>query len=193
DRVRGARLEGGGPSLMAKTLLTYSDYAALPDDLQRYELHEGELFVTPAPGTRHQGVLMALSSRLYTHVRARGLGRVFAAPTDCILSNHTVVQPDIVYVAADRHAIVSERGIEAAPTLVVEILSPTTARVDLGRKRAIYQQYGVPWYWIVDADARTIDAFRLAASGYELTARLEGSPPIALAPFDALTLDPAEI
>jgi len=95
-----------------RALLTYSDYAALPDDGRRYELHQGELSVTPAPGVKHQRVILPLGSRLYEHVRARGLGEVLVAPTDCILSNVTVVQPDILYVATDRQAITSERGIE---------------------------------------------------------------------------------
>ena len=95
-----------------RAVLTYSDYAALPDDGRRYELHRGELSVTPAPGTRHQRALIALGSRLYEHVRSRGLGETFVAPTDCILSDVTVVQPDILYVAADRVSIISERGIE---------------------------------------------------------------------------------
>ena len=117
-----------------RVLLTYSDYAALPDDGRRYELHHGELSVTPAPGTRHQGAIVNLITLLHEHVRSRGLGKVFVAPTDCILSNVTVVQPDVFYIAADRLSIISERGIEGAPTLVVEVLSPSTAHLDRGRK-----------------------------------------------------------
>jgi len=90
-----------------RAVLTYSDYAALPDDGRRYELHRGELSPIPTPGKRHQGTLVPLGSRLYEHVRARGLGEVFIAPTDCILSNVTVVQPDILYIATDRLAIIS--------------------------------------------------------------------------------------
>lgn len=107
---------------------------------------------------------MALATLLYTHVRSRGLGEVLAAPTDCILSDHTVVQPDILYVERDRLAIVSRRGIEGAPTLVVEVLSPTTAAVDLGRKRGIYARHGVPWHWIVDPETRVIEGYRLASA-----------------------------
>jgi len=184
----------GRPGIVAaRTLLTYADYAALPDDMRRYELHEGDLFMTPAPGTAHQRVLMALATLLYTHVRSLGLGEVLAAPTDCILSDHTVVQPDILYVARERLTIISPRGIEGAPTLAVEVLSPTTAVVDLGRKRAIYARHGVPWHWIVDPEARVITAYRLAAGGYAPAGRLEGDGPLALPPFDTLLLDPASI
>ena len=78
-----------------RALLTYSDYAALPDDGRRYELHRGALSVTPAPGVRHQRVIIPLGSRLYEHVRARGLGEVLVAPTDCILrSCHRTSAPN---------------------------------------------------------------------------------------------------
>ena len=82
--------------------LTYSDYAALPDDGRRYELHQGELSVTPSPGTRHQDAVLTPGALLREHVKSRGLGKAFVAPTDCILSDMTVVQPDVLYVATDR-------------------------------------------------------------------------------------------
>src|SRR5437879_2452445 len=107
-------------AMPTRAVLTYGDYAALPDDGRHYELHRGELSVTPAPGTRHQEAVISLGSKLYEHVRSHGLGKVFVAPTDCILSSVTVVQPDILYVATDRLSMISERGIEGAPTLVVE-------------------------------------------------------------------------
>ncbi|MBI1726511.1 MAG: Uma2 family endonuclease [Candidatus Rokubacteria bacterium] len=175
-----------------RVILTYSDYAALPDDGRRYELHRGELSVTPAPGTRHQRVIFPLGSRLYEHVRARGLGEVLPAPTDCILSDVTVLQPDLLYVATDRLAIISERGIEGAPTLVVEVLSPSTARLDRDRKMRLYAEHGVPYYWIVDPETRSIEAFALAGAEYALAARLT-SEPAALPPFSGLILDPALI
>jgi len=175
-----------------RALLTYSDYAALPDDGRRYELHWGELSEIPTPGTRHQKALIALGSRLYAHVRARGLGEVLIAPTDCILNNMTVVQPDLLYVATDRLPIISERAIEGAPTLVVEVLSPSTARLDRDRKMRLYAEHGVPYYWIVDPEARSIEAFALAGAAYAPAGRLT-SEPAALPPFSDLTLDPASI
>ena len=110
--------------MTTRVRLTYEDYAALPDDGRRYELHEGELSVTPAPGLRHQDILGNLFVILRGHVNARGLGKVFIAPVDCILESITVVQPDIVFVETARRSIMSERGIEGAPTLVVEVISP---------------------------------------------------------------------
>ena len=178
--------------MSARAVLTYSDYAALPDDGRRYELHWGELPAIPTPGTRHQRTLLALGARLYEHVRARGLGEVFLAPTDCILSNVTVVQPDVLYMATDRLAIISERAIEGAPTLVVEVLLPSTAHLDRDRRMRLYAEHGVPSYWIVDPEARSIEAYALAGAEYTLAARLT-SEPVALPPFSDLTLDPASI
>src|SRR3990170_3991731 len=175
-----------------RVLLTYSDYAALPDDGRRCELHRGELSVTPAPGTRHQEAIVNLIALLLQHVRSRGLGKVFVAPTDCILSNVTVVQPDVLYIAADRLAIISERGIEGAPTLVVEGLSPSTARLDRGRKMTLYAEHGVPYYWTADPESRSVEAYMLTGSAYALTARVT-SEPAALPPFSDLAVDPEAI
>ena len=175
-----------------RALLTYSDYAALPDDGRRYELHHGELSVTPAPGTRHQRAIVFLITLLNEHVRSRGLGEVFVAPTDCILSDVTVVQPDVLYIAADRLTIISERGIEGAPTLVVEVLSPSTAQLDRGRNMKLYAEHGVLYYWIVDPESRSIEAYALAGAEYARAGRVT-SEPAALPPFSDLTVDPASI
>jgi Uma2 family endonuclease len=175
-----------------RALLTYSDYTALPDDGRRYELHWGELSVTPSPGTRHQGAIIALGSQLYEYVRTRGLGKVFVAPTDCILSNVTVVQPDVFYIANDRLSIISERGIEGAPTLVIEILSPSTAHLDRGRKMKLYAEHGVPYYWIVDPESRSVEAYGLTGPTFTLAGRVIEEPG-ALPPFSDLPIDPASI
>jgi len=175
-----------------RALLTYSDYAALPDDGRRYELHWGEISVTPAPGTRHQGAIVNLVTLLNEHVRSRSLGKVFVAPTDCILSNVTVVQPDVLYIASDRLTIISERGIEGAPTLVVEVLSPSTVRLDRDRKMKLYAEHGVPYYWIFDPENRSVEVYTLTGTAYALAGRVIGEPG-ALPPFSDLAVDPASI
>ncbi len=178
---------------MTRTILTYADYAALPDDGRRYELHDGELSVTPSPGTRHQRVKINLFDILLHHARGRGLGDLIDAPIDCILSATSVVQPDIVFVDVIHASRVSERGIEGAPTLAVEVLSPSSERTDRGRKLDLYARHGIVNYWIVDPVGRTIDGYVLEAGAYRLTARLAGEQPVALPPFDGLRLDPAAL
>lgn len=173
-----------------RVVLTYQDYAALPNDGRRYEIHEGELSVTPAPGTKHQRSIRKLLVALDAYVSARRLGEVFVAPYDVILSDTTIVQPDIVYVATDRLGRISERGIEGAPTLAVEILSPSTAEADRHRKLQLYARNGVTWYWIVDPDNRVVEVYGLAAGTYTLRARASGDEPLSAEPFPDLTLPP---
>jgi Uma2 family endonuclease len=179
--------------MTARTLLTYADYAAIPDDGRRYELHDGSLVMTPAPGTDHQGVLRDLLGILDRHVTSHGLGIVFPSPVDCILSDTTVVQPDIVFVATDRAAIVTERAIEGSPSLVVEIVSASSRATDRTTKAALYARHRVPHYWIVDPREGTIEVFALAKGIYALAARLEPSGSRALPPFEGLTLEAAAL
>jgi Uma2 family endonuclease len=178
--------------MSTKAVLTYSDYAALPDDGRRYELHRGELSGTPAPGIRHQRALIALGSRLYEYVRSRGLGETFVAPTDCILSDVTVVQPDVLYVASNRLSIISERGIEGAPTLAVEVISPSSSRIDRDRKLKLYAEHEVPYYWIVDPVGRSVEAYKLTDLEYVLVGSVANQP-AALPPFTDLQIDPTAL
>ncbi len=179
--------------MATRVILTYADYAAIPADGRRYELHEGEVSVTPAPTTWHQRVIGRLFVLLHQHVETFGLGEVLLSPVDCILSDTTVIQPDIVYVEVARLAAISARGIEGPPTLAIEVLSPSTAPIDRGVKRQLYARHGVPSYWIVDPEARIIEACVLAGGAYELGARLHGTQAAALPPFSDLALDPASI
>jgi Uma2 family endonuclease len=178
---------------MTRVRLTYEDYAALPDDGRRYELHEGELSVSPSPGTDHQDTLGNLFVILRGHVNARRLGKVFVAPLDCILDNTTVVQPDILFVEAARCSVMSERGVEGAPTLVIEITSPASGVIDRRRKLQLYERYAVPYYWIVDPPARTIEAHHLTQGMYRDAGTLSGRATTSLPPFHDLILDPREI
>ena len=126
-------------------------------------------------------------------MREHDLGKLFDAPIDCILAETTIVQPDIVFVDTRRLPIISERGIEGIPTLVVEVLSPSSVQMDRGSKAQLYARHTVPFYWIVDPAGRTIDAYTLVDGAYRLAARLEGNGSTALPPFLDLTLDSALI
>ena len=152
-------------STAARGRYTYDDLASFPDDGHRYELVDGELFVTPAPGTRHQAVVQVLAVLFGTHVAARG-GRVYPAPVDVRFGGDTVLEPDLVVVAAEHVDRVHDAWIEAPPDLVVEVSSPSTASHDLIRKRRIYERSGVVEYWYVDLDGEQVFVHRLEVDGY---------------------------
>ena len=164
---------------------TYADYAALPDDGNRYEIIAGVLYMTPAPGTGHQSISARVVTFLVTHVEFAGLGRVFAAPVDVELAPDTVVQPDIVVVlSANLHRITPSRII-GAPDLVVEILSPGTAGYDRREKQDAYARSGVGEYWIVDPGAQTVELLTLDQGGYRSHGVFRGQ---ARLPSSAVTL-----
>jgi Uma2 family endonuclease len=180
--------------MTARTAFTYRDYAALPDDGKRYEIHDGELCELTGPNGRHQMVSANRDDVLRAHGKARRLGTVLYAPFDVILSTHptatTVLQPDLIYIDAGRQRVLQMRGVEGAPTLAVEIFSPSTIRIDRGRKRALYTRYGVPYLWLVDPIARDIEALVLTAGEYRVAARVSGGRPVDLPPFTDLGLVP---
>ena len=180
-------------AMTTRVVLTYRDYAALPNDGRRYEIHGGELSVTPAPSPQHQIISANLFRILDAHVRANSLGIALYAPLDVILSDTSIVQPDITYLNPARLGAISRRGIEGPPTLVIEIASPSTLLIDRDTKRQLYRRYGVPYYWIVDPEAQSIEAYGLAKGDYQLQARASGSAPLSLPPFPDLTFSPASL
>lgn len=116
----------------------------------RVELLEAEIVVTPSPSPAHQTIVGNLYVVFRAAIQETGRGRVYFAPADVFLSADTVVQPDLVVVLADRRSVLTENRIEGTPSLVVEIISPTTGVRDVVQKREIYARHGVPEYWIVD-------------------------------------------
>lgn len=140
---------------------TYPEYARLPNDGNRYEVIGGELYVTPAPRPIHQEVLNALNFLLRDFAVRHDLGWVLPAPVDVLYAEGEYVQPDIVFVRRERRGIITDRGIEGPPDLIVEVTSDSTARMDRGVKLRQYTQFGVPLYWIADAKARHVEVYRL--------------------------------
>ncbi len=173
-----------------RVILTYKDYEALPNDGRIYEIHEGELSVVPAPIPDHQRTSRKLFLPLNTHVTTHDLGEVFYAPIDVILSDITIVQPDLVYIERGRLHLVTSRGIEGPPTLLVQILSPSTAQINRTTHRQLFAKHGVPYYWIVDPEARVIEAYVLREGGSELAVRAAGPSPVFLPPFNDLPIIP---
>jgi len=149
---------------------TYQDYLAIPEEPgRRYEIVDGELVVTPTPRFRHQEVAMNVSRLLANLAVAHDLGTVVQSPVTVHLHEEGVVQPDVVFVATDRLGIVDPEGaIHGPPDLVVEVLSPSNRDYDRGPKRKQYMQSGVPELWLVDADERSVEAWRTGAQEPEV-------------------------
>ena len=135
---------------------TYEDYLATPED-ERYELLDGDLMMVPAPNVKHQRVSARLHVELHRFIEDRGLGTLLYAPCDVVLSDADVVQPDLLFVSRDREEqLIKRDNVRGAPDLVIEILSPSSAKADRGLKRELYGRYGVTEYWLVDPIAETV-------------------------------------
>lgn len=151
---------------------TYDDWARLPDDGTRYEVIDGDLYMTPPPSVSHQSASIRLVTLMSNFVESRGLGFVFAAPIGVRLPSQPVpLEPDIVFVSSARKAIIGKEYIEGAPDLLVEILSPSNWIYDRHEKFNLYQSSGVPEYWIVDYRAQTVEVFVLEKGEYTLTGK----------------------
>lgn len=148
---------------LQRVVLTYDDYLRLPNDGKRYEILEGEIFVSPSPVTKHQIISANLLSVLHQYVHRHKLGQVLAAPMDVVLSRTNVVQPDLLFVSNDRKKIITEKNIQGAPDLLVEILSETSAEQDRTAKKQIYARHGVKEYWLIDPDTETLEVYKLEA------------------------------
>jgi Uma2 family endonuclease len=149
----------------APSKMTYQDLLRLPEDLLRHELIEGEHIVSAAPTLRHQRVAFNLAFAISAYVRPRALGEVFMAPVDVLFSQFDVVEPDVLYVAKTNAPRLRERHVEGAPDLAIEVLSPSSARIDKVRKLRLYERHGVREYWLADPATDTLEAYRLTAGG----------------------------
>ena len=162
--------------------LSYEDYAAIDDD-RRYQVLEGELIVSPSPNRRHQRLVVRLTTALATYAEASGAGEVFVAPFDVVLRAErpaTVLQPDVLFVAAARAEVVTAANVQGAPDLVVEVLSPSNARLDTVRKYKLYAAFGVREYWMLPLEFDRLEVVRLGDDG-------TFSRPLLHLPGDVLT------
>jgi Uma2 family endonuclease len=163
---------------------TAADLDDLPDDGNRYEVIDGELFVTPAPSWRHQEAVVQMHRLLSDYLAKERVGHAYIAPADIIFSPKRVVQPDVFVVPlVDGHRPESWQEVRSL-LLAVEVLSPGTARADRVAKRTLFREEGVPEYWIVDLDARTIERSTPSEPRPEiLVERLEWTPQGASEPL----------
>ena len=171
----------------------YRDLLAMPDDGRRFEIHGGELVVVPAPLLRHQIASVEIVALLAEHRRSSG-GLAVTAPFDVVFGEHDVVQPDIVFFRAERVHLLDPNAVtRVAPDLVVEVLSPSTAAVDRGRKMRLFARYAVPEYWIVDPVGREVEVHSLEAGAYFEVQRARPGDTVRSVLLPDLAFDPGRI
>lgn len=135
-----------------------------------YELIDGEIVKKQAPSPEHQNASGNLFARIHQFNREKQLGgKCLAAPLDVYFTEIDYYQPDIIFIAKARISIITPEGIEGAPDLIVEILSPGTYRHDRDRKMKVYRRTGVQEYWIVDPKSRSVEVYSLREGDYEMT------------------------
>ena len=183
---------------MAMPIVARSDWTvemldALPDDGQRYEIIDGELFVTPAPGDVHQLVLGELHARFHAYLRGTSVGKVMFSPADVRRGDRTRnrVQPDL-FVVRLREGTRPAYPFELSDLLLtIEAASPSNPRYDYQTKRRLYLQNGVPEYWVVNPDARNVSRWLGKDDPGEVLSRAVSWRPAAMA--DPLVIDIPEL
>lgn len=144
--------------------LTARDYRKLPEGPPYYQLIEGDLEMSPAPNRSHQRILRNISFILFEFLQRKPIGEFYFAPIDVFLTDLNVYQPDLVFISKSRSSILTEEGLAGAPELVVEVLSPKTAKLDKGVKREIYARAGVEELWIADPALQEVQVYHLTQS-----------------------------
>ena len=142
--------------MAAPTYHTADMVRAMPDDGNRYETVHGELLVTPSPRLWHQRIVTRLLVELDRYVEKHHLGVVLSSPADISWSEDTLVQPDVFVADLEQARTLDWREVKKL-LLVIEVLSPSTARYDRFTKRRLYQEVEIPNYWIVDPDRRFVE------------------------------------
>ncbi len=173
--------------------MTYHEYALLPQDRNRYEVLDGELYMTPSPAYIHQWIVISVGSILLEHVSTRKLGVVLTAPMDVLLSEANIVQPDILYVQAGHAPARDARNITVAPDLIIEVLSPSSIEQDRETKKAVYARHGVSHYWIIDPESRTLEMYALSGAQYQLASEFRGDAAATSPLFPGLTIPLARL
>ena len=172
--------------------LTYEDYAKTPE-WERWELIDGVLIMAAAPNTTHQDTQTSLGIPVGAFIIQHQLGKFYFSPIDVVFSDTTTVQPDLVFVSNDRLHVVTHANIQGAPTLVVEILSPSTTSRDWRDKMDLYAMHSVPEYWIVDPVGHMLWQFRLSDGKYALRATFEEADTLTTPTLEGFSLSMSEV
>lgn len=180
---RGSQIMG--MAAVPPSVTTLDEFFALPEDnARRHELLDGVYVVSPPPSFRHQRAVMMLYHRLAPAIQDLPDLLLFPVPGDIVLGARTVVEPDLFLIPRPPRVDIHWRDV-ARPLLVIEILSPSTATRDRLVKRRLYQQTGIPEYWIVDLDARLVERWWPGDDRPEiLSETLTWQPPDSTVPFE---------
>lgn len=173
--------------------LTYADFCALPEDGRRYEILDGDLFMSPSPGESHQTIVLNIAIFLREHLRRNKLGRVYVAPFDVILDEHNVIEPDVLFVSNANNGIITAQNIQGSPDLLIEVLSPTSVERDTRDKRNLYARCGVKNYWMVDAEERSLTELELIDRAYAVAHVTKGVDVFRPRLFPGLEVQPADL
>jgi Uma2 family endonuclease len=163
---------------------TYAEYARLPDDGNRYEVIDGEVCMTPAPGPNHQRIAAELFVTLRAYVKQHRLGEMLW-DVDLLFVSGQYLRPDMVFVPTASLDGITDRGVESPPGLIVEVLSPHSRRIDLELKPPRYRDFGVPEYWVLDPARKSVEVFRYrpAQKAEVRTDALQWQPDAAIPPL----------
>jgi Uma2 family endonuclease len=142
------------------TKLTYADLCQMPDDGLRHELIDGVHYVSPSPSARHQRVVVEALFRIRDYLETHPVGEVLVAPLDVVLSDYDVLEPDVLFLTTEQVAAQTRIHVHGAPALAIEVLSPSSRKMDRDLKRRVYDRFGVQEYWIVDPDRQAIHVYR---------------------------------
>lgn len=162
------------PLLRPQGTWTYEDWLNFPDDSWKYEIIDGELYMTPPPAINHQRSSLKLARKMADHAEDNDLGEVLEAPCAVRLPNQAVpVEPDIFFIKKEHLNIIEEKEINGVPDLIIEILSPSNISYDRDKKFLVYQAAGVPEYWLVNYWQKTVELFTLTKGAYTLAAKYQ--------------------
>lgn len=153
----------------------------------RRELVDGEIAVSPSPSPDHSHVDTQLRTLLNAHVRKHDLGIVLG-DVDTIFGPHDVRRPDVIYFHKARRHLISRRALDGAPDLCAEIISPSSVKIDRKDKFEQYAAGGVAYYWILDPEARTVEAFEPSGGKYRKVAGGSDNDVVHLPPFLDLSI-----
>ena len=127
---------------------------------------DGDVIPVPIPAIKNQAICLKIASALLRYAEARSLGQVLASPCNVILSEKTVMQPDIAFIKSDRRGLIGKRSLRGAPDLVIDVLSPVIRIKDIQLKKRIYERFKVREYWLVDPDESVVDTMIWSELGY---------------------------